>query len=526
MTSNRASPTHARHGSVGDSEPPRKRARMHQSTSDVLAREIGLMRNTTGTGSASFVGSASGIHFVRSLFTAVGTSSTDHNSPHMSVVPGEEDQLPEHDRNSNNPIACWNQHEIDVAGNNTPPFEQFMAWTSSYFDNWHPMLPFLHAPSILKTLEQLSRADAETKSSLLQSWDGIIVKGLMSISMMDRRETGQSLPPVPLEYLFTSYDDALAGAQLALTRSSTLRSLQAGLVVQLFLTSMLRLNTASRLGGLLVQMSFQIGLHRCPSRYQSFNLAEIQLRKRVFWSMYSIERFLCQALGLPVMLQDEDVDVCHLNDEKHECAAPSSVSTAPSKMSDVTLEGADSRLQLLCFVARHAQLRGSIINLRNKRIHQRDQSPEAAIVINARIKEWYNEVEDFLDSQEGQSTPSLKPLHAKMLTAFRQESIIMLYRPLLALPKDNANYIGAIHACIGAAKSVLTTLSSLLEDRNGSTSTKTPMIWPSFTWSAWMSAFILLYASIENKIDFTVVERHVGKALAILEHLNTRGSVW
>lgn len=87
-----------------------------------------------------------------------------------------------------------------------------------------------------------------------------------------------------------------------------MQSLQAALGVQLFLVSMLRFNAASRLGGLIIRMALQMGLHRCPQRYPSFSLAQKELRHRVFFSLYCIDRFICQSTGLPLSLRDDDTD--------------------------------------------------------------------------------------------------------------------------------------------------------------------------------------------------------------------------
>lgn len=80
---------------------------------------------------------------------------------------------------------------------------------------------------------------------------------------------------------------------------------------------MLRLNAASRLGGLVIRMALQLGLHRCPARFPSFSAGEKEHRQRIFWSLYGIDRFICQSMGLPLSLHDDDVDVCYLSMERH-----------------------------------------------------------------------------------------------------------------------------------------------------------------------------------------------------------------
>jgi hypothetical protein len=121
----------------------------------------------------------------------------------------------------------------------------------------------------------------------------------------------------PSDVVFTSHDAAIDSLQHVLTKPTSLLGLQAAISVQLFLVSMLRLNAASRLGGLVNRMAVQLGLHRCPARYASFSRAEKELRQRIFWSLYTIDRFICQSMGLPLGINDDDVDVCFPNAELH-----------------------------------------------------------------------------------------------------------------------------------------------------------------------------------------------------------------
>jgi hypothetical protein len=64
-------------------------------------------------------------------------------------------------------------------------------------------------------------------------------------------------------------------------------------------------------------MAFQLGLHRCAGRFSSFSTDDQQLRQRLFWSLYAIDRFICQSMGLPLGIADDDVDVCFPTAEMH-----------------------------------------------------------------------------------------------------------------------------------------------------------------------------------------------------------------
>jgi len=187
-------------------------------------------------------------------------------------------------------------------------------WSQSYFNNWHPPFPFLHAPSVLGLLEKITTQGIESLSTV----DLIIVRSVLSISVADRRQ----MPPdnhtrVPSYLVYNTINDAISSLNPIMLQPSTLAGLQALVSIQLFLVSMLRLNAASRIGGLITRIAYHLGLHRCPSRFKQFSSADVDIRRRLFWAIYSLERYLSQSLGLPLDLKDDDIDVCFPDKELH-----------------------------------------------------------------------------------------------------------------------------------------------------------------------------------------------------------------
>jgi hypothetical protein len=85
--------------------------------------------------------------------------------------------------------------------------------------------------------------------------------------------------------------------------------------------------------------------------------------------MYCIERHISQALGLPLTIRDDDADVCFPDAELHRpqgCLSQASAQGASSYGEQT--QAFDPRLQLLSLLAKHAQIKGSIMELRNKRV--------------------------------------------------------------------------------------------------------------------------------------------------------------
>ncbi|KAF2004059.1 hypothetical protein P154DRAFT_459757 [Amniculicola lignicola CBS 123094] len=494
-----------------DGEPPPKRTR----TSNVAQtpREVGLMRSLPGDKFSSFIGSSSGIWFIRAVYGAISSSNRSPGShiqtPEADIVPGEDDHLPQASPNSSKRL--WREVEVTANSNAHPSFEDLVEWSGSYFANWHPAYPFLHAPAILKLFENIAR-DGVSPDLSSQSLDIIIIQSIMSISLADnRQDPSPSTSTVPTILVFSSYDAAITSLHVALSQATSIQSLQAAICVQLFLVSMLRLNAASRLGGLIIRMALQLGLHRCPNRFPSFSPTDRELRQRIFWSLYCIDRFVCQSMGLPLSLRDDDIDVCYPSNEQHLAGQ------IPS----------DTRLALLEFLARHSQIRGQIMELRNKSIlHSQKETNQADIIIG-KLGRWWNDVEDFIDS-DAEDSSSMGIYHRAVLTVLYHETVMSLNRPTLATSTKGPAFNVALQLCIGSSRSIITTLYRAIKPLRGSNHHERALslLWPSFTWAVWMSTFVLFHAAHSKHLSQATASRLSDRSLEILKHLSDRGSVW
>jgi len=301
---------------------PKRRRIVGLGRGDRQRHELGLMRSDNGSRHVSFVGSASGIHFIRSVHKSIGKESSafaaSANTTDDDVVPGEDDQLDGHDCMQAEQ-AIWQPAEISSQASVSE--ENLQRWSSEYFELWHSMLPFLQKSSVISWFAELTRNGGSFDAQFTDIKRAII-RSIMSISLADRRQAHQiwdeDLPRVPADLVFPSYNIAIESVQEALKAAPTIESIQAAISVQLFLVTMLRHNAASRLGGLITRMMLQLGLHRCPTRFENFSAQDCALRKSIFWSIYVIERYLCQSLGMPITIRDDDIDVCFHDEERHQ----------------------------------------------------------------------------------------------------------------------------------------------------------------------------------------------------------------
>ncbi|OHW98689.1 fungal specific transcription factor domain-containing protein [Colletotrichum incanum] len=498
------------------------RKRKHSGSTDRPTREYGLMRDTGKHDTARFVGSGSGIHFIRGVYVRLARKSalrTSQSNNISDLVPGEDDQLQrETSSRDGDEQNLWRDHELipELEGDDpNPSFEQLVEWSKSYFEAWHPTLPFLSAPEVLSLFEEVGASGIASLGHLERS----IVKSILSISLADSRQRAPFAQPVPSSLVFCTVEDAMSASQFALYQPASIQATQTALAIRLFLVSMLRLNSASRLGGLIVRMAFHLGLHRCPSRYPFFTKEEAHMRRRVFWCIYCTERFLCQALGLPLDIRDDDVDVCYPGEEKH------------GTLSD----GEDNRLQLLNYLVKHARIRGLILELRNKAIHSRDDTADRASYVQAELAKWSNEIHDAVEDEptqeENDPLPPISSGHRLFLLLLKYESMISLNRPMMTSDPLSPGYSAGLQNCIFAAKSIFIALKryhsqNMIPTDPASACLLEPMLQPSFTWAVWISAFILIYAAFERQLPLASALKHVESGKDILRHIASRDTSW
>lgn len=133
-------------------------------------------------------------------------------------------------------------------------------------------------------------------------------------------------------------------------------------------------------------------------------------------------------------------------------------------VSSITNVGTDDRLRLISLVARQYTIRGQIIELRNKSLHYIERDPDKATAITARLAQWWNDVEEFHDTDNDQGSSAY---HRVVLTILRHESIISLNRPILAASRHGHAYDAALQQCIGSARAIITTLHRACMPVNG-----------------------------------------------------------
>lgn len=484
---------------------------------------------------SQFVGSSSGVYFVNTVRQAFsqnlnqsGSSSSSPSGqgcfpPPEDTLVGSEDSPRDKQHVDPSPsivgdlfLSHWKYAPAVAAQlGDAPSVDVARELMMIYFRIWHPLFPFLHGPTFLQAMELLYAGDRgqDTMTAPNQPplhdhrsacWTTILqcVFNLANLLRPDLH-----LPPES-QIASPSSVYSLLGA---LSCRHDLSSLQALLAAQLYLVAKMSLRTASTMGSCILRSMLHAGLHRCPFRYKELSSHDRQLRKRIFWCAYAIDRYLSQALGLPLGIQDSDVDVCPpgasevhvpgvLGPKSGKLSKTGNQNTPNSHSKDI--EDQRKREAALASYVESGKLTGRALELFHKSILVRSIHQSSVLYLASDVHKWWNSLPRDLQSNPvspsssssssstniNTNTNTNQPFNfGPFFTVLYHHLILLINRPFLSLAPSTPEFCSALQACIGAAREILAALSSQVEQGQ-------PLFWPGFLSAAWMSGLVLAFA--------------------------------
>ncbi|RFN48391.1 hypothetical protein FIE12Z_7351 [Fusarium flagelliforme] len=323
-----------------------------------------------------------------------------------------------------------------------------LAWFEAVINNWHNGQP-------LET--EVGHAKA-----------AVVLTILAIASFRQHRITEQrSMPGVSLlsqqsEQYFLAASD-LTAQETGLPR---LESAQARVLQVLYLLQTSRMNQAWYVFGNTVPIVTALGLHRKLGQYRNGGRQPIdyiisECRKRTFWVLYTLDKYLAVVFGRPRFYHDGDADQDfpdRVNDEDMTPQGPSP--TEPSM---------DCHVDAVIFHARIAiiieNVSRQVYSLKRMRSEERLAAAQGFI---QQLQEW----RQALPPQFGSVRPSsLIPIFSRQSTALKLaycHAVMHTTRPFLLDHSDNCTPAlqDCVTQCIGAAKLALETVDGMFSERS------------------------------------------------------------
>lgn len=148
-----------------------------------------------------------------------------------------------------------------------------------FFQEWTPLFPILHKPTFLRVYGEFVENPEEMteKHKLAQLY---LVFGIAALSaeVLDREQVAVC------EARWKSALDVLV-------MDNTLVTLQCLILAQLFCIAKGDYKRLQHYKAIAVGLSHRLGLHQSQKRF-SFGALTIETRKRVFWSLYTVDWYV------------------------------------------------------------------------------------------------------------------------------------------------------------------------------------------------------------------------------------------
>lgn len=163
-----------------------------------------------------------------------------------------------------------------------------------FFQEWAPLFPVLHRPTFLTLYEKyVADADAVTDKTAIAQLN--LVFGIAALAT-GTRTSGD----------LESFESQWKAAIDTILTENTMATLQALILAQIFCVQQGDLTRLLTYKGLSGSLSARLGLHQSQKRFALGTLT-CETRKKVFWTLYTVDSFTAVTLGLPKHLKDDDV---------------------------------------------------------------------------------------------------------------------------------------------------------------------------------------------------------------------------
>jgi hypothetical protein len=252
-----------------------------------LSHQVGLVSLAAGV-DPKYIGSSSGYFFTQML----RSTSTNHGSG----LAGRERRSQDPRQRLERDIAVQAFKDIPIGLPATESLTKQLSET--YFDTIHLQHPFLHKPSHERLIHEIFESDIQDEIAKFQ------VTMVLSISaLVLSRRSHVELPSA-------GWCAAAVDKFSSLHVENSLRGLQCLLLLTIYaMHSPSSQFNAWSINYQCIAMVIDLGLQREPSRIASLSFLQKEMRTRVFWVVYSLDRKLSTMMGRPIGLRDEACDL-------------------------------------------------------------------------------------------------------------------------------------------------------------------------------------------------------------------------
>ncbi|KAH8165622.1 hypothetical protein CIB48_g2611 [Xylaria polymorpha] len=254
-----------------------------------------------------------------------------------------------------------------------------------YFQEWAPLFPVLHKPTFLHLYEDFASDSDKVKNNhkLAQLY---LVFSIAALS---------SEHP-DLEQI-ASCEIQWQKALDAVMMDNTMHTLQCLVLALVYCTIRADYKRLQHYKAIAVGLSHRLGLHQSQKRF-SFGALTIETRKKVFWTLYTLDCFSAAILGLPKLMREEDIHAEYPSDTDDEYVT--------EKGFQPTLPGEHTRISSALALFRLSRILAHVLEKNYPAAASHELSLQQMSILDAELRAWDESLPTHLKLNFVQDKPS------------------------------------------------------------------------------------------------------------------------
>ncbi|KAK9473654.1 uncharacterized protein V1510DRAFT_414602 [Dipodascopsis tothii] len=237
------------------------------------------------------------------------------------------------------------------------------------------------------------------------------------------------------------------------------------------------------------------------------------LRSRIFWSAYSIDRYLSQTLDIPVGYQDTDVDVCPPGVEFH-IEGSNMLRPDQEDLESVELMS-NTPARISRAFSDYCRLAGQANELFIRTSKSQEVDRTAILTVKAEIEAWWNFLPEGLTSND--EFVDLPFDNSAFFSVCYQHLLMLVNRPALSLSPSNSEFRYALQSSLTSARTTLLLLTKQLTN-----SKHQKLFWPMYLYIVSMSGRIISCACQLKLYSSARGLKEIQLCIPLLENMTER----
>ncbi|KAF2424910.1 hypothetical protein EJ08DRAFT_652231 [Tothia fuscella] len=316
-----------------------------------------------------------------------------------------------------------------------------------FFQEWAPLFPVLHKPTFLKLYEDYVACPEamEDKKSLAQ------LNLVFSIAAYSSN--------TDFTKEMKSFDSQWQAALEQVLMEGSIAVLQTLLLAQICCQQNADYSRLLKYKGITVSLSQRLGLHQSQKRF-TLGALTCETRKRLFWTLYTLDCFSSAQLGLPRMIREEDAQCEYPVDADDEYINEQGFLP--------TLPGEFTKISSALALFKASRILAKVLTEIYPSSASNDISFRQLETLSDELDDWQDSLSSHLRLHFVQDKPSTNVVSSRspLLSLTYQYIRSLIYRPVVCASSSLGNRAGSATVALAGASKHIIQIVELLEERS------------------------------------------------------------